>query len=95
MTDIYYGILLWAAWNGWVFFLYGSDKKRSIEGKWRISERTLLLAAFAGGAAGAWLGMKHFHHKTKHKKFTVLVPVFLILQGMGLFLWLTRSLSYL
>lgn len=38
------------------FLLYGLDKARARRGAWRISERTLLTAAFAGGCAGALLG---------------------------------------
>ena len=41
---------------------------------------TLLLAALAGGAAGAFLGMRVFRHKTKHWKFRILVPLFLALE---------------
>ena len=63
-----------------VFFLYGEDKRRSIRGEWRISERNLLLAAFCFGSLGAFLGMKHYHHKTKHAKFTIGVPVILCVQ---------------
>ena len=46
--------------------------------------------ASAGGArwrsVGALAGMYGFHHKTLHKKFTIGVPIFLILQVM-LFVW--------
>lgn len=72
-----------------VFFLYGEDKRRSIRGEWRISERNLLLAAFCFGSLGAFLGMKHYHHKTKHWKFRILVPGMLLIQVVilaGLFL---------
>lgn len=62
------------------FFLFGEDKKRAIEKKRRISERTLLLFSFFGGALGALLGMRVFHHKTRKMKFRVSVPLFLILQ---------------
>lgn len=61
------------------FALYGIDKKRARRSQWRISEKTLLLTALAGGSAGALLGMLIFHHKTKHWKFRILVPLFLIL----------------
>jgi uncharacterized membrane protein YsdA (DUF1294 family) len=65
------------------FCLYGLDKWKAIRGAWRISEMTLLLSALAGGAAGAFLGMHIFHHKTKHWKFRILVPLFLILEILG------------
>ena len=74
--------ILWiafAVWNAAVFVLYGADKKKAARGEWRISERTLLLAAFFFGGAGAFLGMLAFRHKTKHTACTVLVPLFAVL----------------
>ncbi|UWP58773.1 DUF1294 domain-containing protein [Ruminococcus gauvreauii] len=58
-------------------FAYGMDKRRARLGKWRVKERTLLLLAVIGGSAGALLGIYGFRHKTKHKKFTLLIPVLL------------------
>lgn len=53
------------------YIMYGIDKKRAKKGEWRISERTLLLIGFFGGAIGALMGMKQFHHKTMHWYFWV------------------------
>ena len=61
------------------FILYGIDKKRAIQGKWRVSEKTLLLIAASGGSIGALAGMQVFRHKTKHWKFKVLNPLFLLI----------------
>ena len=61
------------------FILYGIDKLKAKKGAWRIPEATLLLVAFLGGSVGAFLGMEIFRHKTKHAKFKILVPLFLIL----------------
>ncbi|ABX40941.1 protein of unknown function DUF1294 [Lachnoclostridium phytofermentans ISDg] len=58
----------------------GIDKKKAKAREWRIRERTLFLIAFIGGSLGSLLGMKVFHHKTKHKNFQILIPLFLILQ---------------
>ncbi len=63
------------------FTAYGWDKYKARKGKWRTPEATLLWLAFLGGALGALLGMLTFRHKTKHKKFQILVPLFLILQA--------------
>lgn len=73
-------ILYLIAVNLFAFFLYGADKRRAKKGRRRIRERTLLLAAVFGGSVGALLGMRVFHHKTLHRKFTVGVPAILILQ---------------
>lgn len=64
------------------FLIYGIDKLKAKEHWWRISETTLLLLAVVGGSAGAWLGMKVWHHKTLHKKFKYGIPVIFILQVM-------------
>ena len=46
------------------FAVYGIDKRRARQGRWRIQESTLLLLAVAGGTPGALAGMFGFHHKT-------------------------------
>lgn len=60
--------------------LFAIDKYYAKKGRWRIKESTLLWVAFLGGAAGSLLGMAAFRHKTKKKRFTILVPLFLVLQ---------------
>ena len=62
------------------FFLYGIDKWKARRDKWRIEEATLLWWAAFGGSIGALLGMKAWHHKTLHKKFTIGVPAILMAQ---------------
>lgn len=69
------------------FLLYGLDKSRARRSKWRIPEATLIGVAVIGGSAGAWLGMKGFHHKTKHKKFVYGLPAILVIQAVVL-MWL-------
>lgn len=61
------------------FFIYALDKKKSQNSSWRISEKTLLFLALIGGSLGALLAMRTFRHKTKHKLFTIGVPLMLIL----------------
>ncbi|MBQ3969779.1 MAG: DUF1294 domain-containing protein [Clostridia bacterium] len=60
--------------------MYGFDKHKAKNGKWRTSENTLLLLAALGGSIGAIIGMKAFHHKTKKAAFSIGVPIVLILQ---------------
>ena len=62
-------------WNIITFAMYGIDKRRAVKGKWRISEKTLITSAFLMGGVGAITGMRFFHHKTKHNKFAILIPL--------------------
>ena len=62
------------------FFIYGIDKWKARRDKWRVPEATLLMLAALGGSVGALLGMFVFHHKTKHKKFLIGVPLILLAQ---------------
>lgn len=54
------------------FFAYGIDKLKAKKGAWRISEKALLGLGFLGGAVGGLIGMKVWHHKTKHRYFWVI-----------------------
>ncbi len=56
-----------------------ADKKQAKSKRRRIPESVLLTLAFIGGSVGALLGMFMFRHKTRHLKFTVLFPLFLML----------------
>ena len=62
------------------FVLMGHDKRSAQKGKWRVSEKTLFLAAACFGGLGGVLGMKVFHHKTKHWYFRVFFPTMLAAQ---------------
>ena len=62
------------------FVMMGIDKKRAIRGAWRISEASLFLTAFLGGALGCTLGMHRFRHKTKHWYFRFGLPAITLVQ---------------
>ena len=62
------------------FLVYGIDKLKARRSHWRVPESTLLILAAIGGSVGALLGMLVFRHKTRHRKFTIGVPLILIAQ---------------
>lgn len=67
------------------FLLFLVDKKKAQNNKWRIPEARLLFFALIGGSLGGILGMKIFRHKTKTPKFTIGMPVLLIINIICLF----------
>lgn len=66
--------------NVLAFCLFGVDKHRAQKRRWRIRESTLLWSAALGGSLGALLGMRVFRHKTLHRRFSLGVPLLLVLQ---------------
>ena len=78
MSNLFYCCLI--VLNIITFVVYGIDKWKAMKGRWRISEFTLLLLAVIGGSIGALLGMRVWHHKTKHLKFKYGVPLILLAQ---------------
>lgn len=73
------------------FILFALDKKRSLRRKWRIPESTLIFVSLMGGAVGSLLGMKLFKHKTKKLKFTILVPISLIINILLIILYIKKG----
>lgn len=72
--------------NVLLFIMMGIDKKKARQKAWRIPERNLLLLGLFGGGLGGFLGMQHFHHKTKHPIFKVVFALGTILTGITSYL---------
>ncbi len=51
------------------------DKHNAKHGKKRISEDFLMTTGLLGGALCEYITMKIIHHKTKHKKFMIGLPI--------------------
>ena len=73
---IYYVIII----NFLGLLLMGIDKRKAVKNHWRIPERTLFVVSLLGGSIGSFVGMYLFRHKTKHLRFTIGIPVILVLQ---------------
>lgn len=65
--------------NATGFLIMLVDKQKARRNRWRISEATLMTVAAIGGSLGCLLGMKLFRHKTRHLKFTIGVPLLLVI----------------
>ena len=70
------------------YVVYGIDKWKAKQSKWRIRESTLLGLAAIGGSIGALLAMKILRHKTLHNQFKYGVPLILVAQiAIGDAIW--------
>ena len=73
-------ILYFITINALGFLLMLVDKHKARKNRWRIPEATLMGVAVLGGSIGSLIGMYTVRHKTKHPKFTVGIPLILIVQ---------------
>ncbi|MBE6936052.1 MAG: DUF1294 domain-containing protein [Ruminococcaceae bacterium] len=81
-------LLYYLAANVFALLLFALDKHAARTRQWRVPELTLLAFCAAGGALGGWIGMLFFRHKTRRRKFTGTVPIFLLLHaGFLMLLW--------
>lgn len=71
--------------NIYALIIMYKDKVNAKKRKWRVPESKLFLIALAFGSLGILLGMNLFHHKTKHLKFTILIPLILFVQAILLY----------
>ena len=68
------------------------DKQKAIYGSWRIKEKTLFAMAALGGALGIYIGMNIFRHKTKHLRFSIGIPIILIINVVMSY-WIVQVLT--
>lgn len=77
---ILYFIIYLVVINIITFLVMGLDKWKAKRGSWRIQESALFTFVLFGGGIGGILGMIHFHHKTKKRKFQIGFPLITILE---------------
>ena len=80
-------LIFYALMSIFTFILFGIDKRKAQKNRFRIPEKTLIGFSLLGGGLGGWLGMRLFHHKTKHTSFRILVP-------LGAILWTLIVIAY-
>ena len=56
------------------------DKISARRNGWRVSESVLFLLSFVGGSVTMYLTMRIIHHKTRHNKFMLGIPLMIVLQ---------------
>ena len=83
-------VFLYIAWNFVTLILYATDKYKAKNNGWRISEKHLLICAFAMGAIGAAVARFVFSHKTLKTKFNILIPAALFVNFFALFFLFER-----
>lgn len=69
------------------FAVFGIDKKKAIDGKFRIKELTLFVLSLLGGSLGGLIAMHTFHHKTRKWYFKFGIPLILIV-WVAMIVWL-------
>lgn len=77
------------------FALMGIDKWKAKTYGWRIPESTLFIVAMIGGSIGAVIGMRVFHHKTRHRRFVYGMPAILIAQLLLLYILSKAPLEFM
>lgn len=85
MIKVKYFIIYLIIINLYGIYIMNADKRKAREGKWRTPEAHLFIIAIIFGSPGILIGMNLFHHKTKHMKFIIGIPLILIIQLYVLF----------
>lgn len=60
--------------------LFAKDKEYARDDEWRISESSLLLSMWLGGALGGFIAIYTLRHKTQRKTFTITAKVLVVVQ---------------
>ena len=84
-TNIILGYLAFI--NLVAIIMFGIDKSKAKRGGRRISEASLFLISFIGGAVGGVLGMLVFRHKTRKLGFKAIMFI-IVLINIYLYYWL-------
>ena len=80
-------LILLVLWNGFVFGMYGEDKRRMKAGLPRAKENMFVVASLFMGAFGTLAGMIIFHQRLRSPKLVLIMPFAILLNlavGLGI-----------
>ena len=80
--------------NTATFIAFWVDKKQSMTGGYRISEKTLLTLALFGGSPAAFIASRLFRHKTKKGSFRAMFWLVVIVQMVAAVLYFNGQIKF-
>ncbi len=86
MNNYGYLVFYWIIINLVCIFITVKDKINAKKHRQRTPEIALMILGLLGGAEAMYITMKIIHHKTKHIKFMLGLPVEIILHAVIVFL---------
>lgn len=88
LVVVAYGVMSLAT-----FVVYGLDKSKAQQGKWRIPESTLHLMGLLGGWPGGLAGQRLFRHKSSKVEFLLVFwgTVVLNVMAVGYLVWIDAA----
>lgn len=79
--------LIFLIFSVMTYWLYAKDKTAAKLGTWRVSEKSLHIAALCFGWPGALIAQERLRHKTKKQSFRALFW-FTVCVNVGMVVWL-------
>ena len=89
---IKYALLWLAVISLFAIIITAVDKRKARRGDWRVSEAALMTVSALGGSVAMLVTMLVIRHKTKHIKFMLGIPIFILFQVIAVVYALTRLL---
>ncbi len=83
--------------NIYAVFITVHDKHQAQKHKYRVPEATLFATAALSGCIAMYITMRVIHHKTKHKRFMIGIPIIFILEcaaGIGIWYMIDTGILY-
>jgi uncharacterized membrane protein YsdA (DUF1294 family) len=80
LTGLAFTVAYFCAVNAVCFAAFVHDKRQARLQGWRVSERTLLLLALAGGTPAAYAARHFVRHKTRKQPFVGMLHLIALLQ---------------
>lgn len=81
--------------NVFGFLIMILDKFKAKKNLYRISEKFIFILCLAGASLGVYIAMHTVRHKTKHKIFTIGVPLLFLVNLICLYILFTYDIALL